>query len=167
MPTQTSEKTTEQLTRDAFADLARRDLSRAAEIWGPDSVDDFVAVGVYRGTEQIKGLFAEIFSAVPDFSIEVDRILVDGDVATVQWNARGTFTGTPFLDVEATGKPIAFRGVDVMEWRDGVIATNTIYYDGAEFARQIGLLPPRDSAADKGMVKAFNGFTRLRAKIGR
>jgi steroid delta-isomerase-like uncharacterized protein len=167
MPAQTSQKTTEQLTRDAFADLTNRDLSRAAEIWGPDSVDDFVAVGVYRGTEEIKGFFAGIFSAVPDFTIEVDRILVDGDVATVQWRARGTFTGTPFLDIEATGKPIDFRGVDVMEWRDGVIAENTIYYDGAEFARQIGLLPPRDSAADRGMLKAFNAFTKLRAKAGR
>ena len=165
MATEITAKTTEQLTRDTFADLANRDLSRAAEIWGPDSVDDFVAVGVYRGIDEIKGFFAGLFAAVPDFTIEVDRVLVDGDVATVQWHASGTFNGGPFLEIEPTGKRIAFRGVDVMEWRDGVIHENTIYYDGAEFARQIGLLPPRDSAADKGIVKAFNAVTKLRAKV--
>ena len=32
---------------------------------------------------------------------------------------------------------------------DGKVGENTIYYDGAEFARQIGMLPARDSLATR------------------
>ena len=158
-------KSPEQLAREAFDLLNRRDLSRAHEIWGPDTVDDFVAIGEYRGTEAIRGMFEELFAAFPDFSLEIERILTDGSFTTVQWRARGTFTGSPFMGIDATGRSVDFRGVDVIEWRDGRIGHNTIYYDGAEFARQIGLLPPRDSAGDRAVTAAFNGVTRLRGLI--
>jgi len=43
--------------------------------------------------------------------------------------------------------------------------TNTVYYDGADFARQIGMLPPRDSALDRGVLTLFNTGTRLRQRF--
>jgi len=48
---------------------------------------------------------------------------------------------------------------------DGTLDENTVYYDGAEFARQTGMLPPRDSALDEGMTEVFNAVTRLRGRI--
>jgi len=59
---------------------------------------------------------------------------------------------------------VAISGCDVMEITDGVLHRNTIYYDGASFARQIGLLPPEGSAADRTMLRAFNLKTRLRRR---
>jgi hypothetical protein len=47
------------------------------------------------------------------------------------------------------------------------VVTNTVYYDGAEYGRQIGMLPARDSAADRAMTAAFNGATRLKKRLGR
>ena len=58
------------------------------------------------------------------------------------------------------------RGVDVIRLdADGRIDTNTIYYDGAEFARQVGLLPRRDSLPDRWMMSMFNNATKLRRAI--
>jgi hypothetical protein len=99
--------------------------------------------------------------------MEVLNVFDDGDrQAVVQWRADGTFTGSPFLGIEATGRRIEIRGVDVMRFdADGKIDENTIYYDGAEFARQLGMLPPRDSAADRLTLSAFNAKTRLARRL--
>ena len=154
--------------RANFAALSRHDLSKADEWWGPDTVDHFLPVGSLRGTQEIRSYFSGLFAAIPDFRLEVERITSDGPVATVQWRATGTFDGAPFLGIEPTGRRIDLRGVDVMEWGDdGRLKENTIYYDGAEFARQVGLLPPRDSAADRALTAAFNGATKLRSRLRR
>ena len=152
--------------RQTFADIDRHDLSRADEYWGPETVDHFLPVGVYQGTEAIRGYFEELFAACPDFRIEVERIVAQDNVSVVQWRATGTFDGAPFLGIEPTGRRTEMRGVDVIEWADdGTIKHNTIYYDGAEFARQIGMLPPRDSMGDRALTVAFNGATKLRRSL--
>jgi hypothetical protein len=53
-----------------------------------------------------------------------------------------------------------------MEIRDGLIVDNTIYWDNAGFARQVGLLPPQGSRADRAMLRSFNAFTWVRT-LGR
>jgi steroid delta-isomerase-like uncharacterized protein len=85
--------------------------------------------------------FEEMFAAVPDARLEIRRVVAAGDVATVEWTMRGTFSGGSFQGIRATGKPIEIEGVDVVEVRDGLQYRNSIYYDGASFARQIGMLP--------------------------
>ena len=53
--------------RRIYDDLKRHDLSRAPEYWGPETVDHFLPVGVFQGTEAIRRYFEEMFAAVPDF----------------------------------------------------------------------------------------------------
>ena len=152
--------------RVAFEDLGKRDLSRAPEYWGPETVDHFLPVGVFQGTDAIRGYFEQMFAAVSDFEMEVENIVAEGATSVVQWRARGTFDGAAFMGIEPTGKRIDMRGCDVIEWNDdGTIKHNTIYYDGAEFARQIGMLPPKDSAADRAVLTMFNGSTKLRKRL--
>src|SRR5271166_677439 len=154
--------------RWAFALLDRHDLSRAAEIWAPDAVDVFVAVGIYRGRDAIVGFFEGFFAAFPDLRIELEQVLSEDRRVVVRWCARGTFTGASFLGVQPTGRAVELRGIDfVVLDEHGLVVENTIYYDGAGFARQIGMLPARDSVADRAMTAAFNGLTRLRRLLGR
>jgi steroid delta-isomerase-like uncharacterized protein len=149
---------------ESFDAINRRDLSHAPW-WGPDAVYNMGAAGVYRGRDEIVAYFQELLEAMPDFIIEPERTLVDGSVTVVQWNATGTFDGEPFQGIEPTGRRVTTRGVDVMEWEDGRIKTNTVYSDSAELARQIGLLPPADSLAERAMRGLFNTATRLRRRI--
>lgn len=149
-----------------FAMLRERDLSRPEQIWAADAVDHFLAVGSYRGRGAIAGYFRDLFSAFPDLVIETERICESGaDLAVVQWHATGTFTGTAFLGVRATGARLDLRGVDVIEFRDGLVLENTIYYDGATFARQIGVLPPEGSFADRAAIHVANLRTRARGLL--
>jgi steroid delta-isomerase-like uncharacterized protein len=171
MESSTDTRTPSQIARDDFRTLFdERDLSDPYRLWSDDSVDHFLAAGQsVRGAQALAQWFGELLAAVPDFRMEVLNAFDDGDrQATIQWHATGTFTGGPFLGIEANGRRIEIRGVDVMRLdSDGKIDENTIYYDGAEFARQVGMLPPRDSAMDRATLAAFNAKTRLEQRLGR
>jgi steroid delta-isomerase-like uncharacterized protein len=137
--------------------------------WSSRSVNHFVATGeTVRGGEELAAWFRRLFASVPDWSIEVENVLDDADrTAVVQWHATGTFDGEPFQGIVATGRRIDLRGVDVIRCdADGKVEENTVYYDGAEFARQVGLLPARGSSADRAMLSAFNTATRVRRSLG-
>lgn len=150
------------VARAAFDALNKRDLDTLSEFHTDETVDDFVAVEEVRGKGSIRRFFEELFAAFPDFEMTVDRIIADRCTAVVQWHATGTFSGGKYQGIEPTGKRVETRGVDVMEIADGQIVRDTIYYDGASFARQVGLLPSSGSVADKAMLSAFNAVTRLR-----
>jgi steroid delta-isomerase-like uncharacterized protein len=155
------------MARTIFEALSKRDLDTAMKFNTDDAVDDFVAIGEFRGRPAIRRFFDELLAAFPDFDIAVDRIVGDDSAAVVQWHAAGTFSGGKFQGIEPTGKHVEIRGVDVMEFAEGRYVHNTIYYDGASFARQIGMLPRAGSGAEKATLFGFNASTRLRQRRNR
>jgi steroid delta-isomerase-like uncharacterized protein len=155
----------EDVARGVFEAISGHNLDVLPELVPPDGVDDFVAVGEFHGPDAIRGFFAEMFAAFPDFSITVDRVVSGGSTAVVQWHASGTFTGGAFQGIHPTGRRVELRGVDVMDISDGKIQRNTIYFDGAAMARQIGMLPQKDSPADRALLAAFNARTRLATQV--
>ena len=167
MTTTTEAMATEQLARTLLDAVARRDLDAVRAGHAPDLVEDFVAVGVFEGVEAVLGFFAELYGAVPDFTLEVLSVTANGGTAAAQWRATGTFTGSPFQGVHATGRRIELRGCDVMQFEDGHLKHNTIYYDGLGFARQIGMLPQLGSRMDRAMTAMFNARTDLMARLQR
>src|SRR3954454_15779893 len=167
--TTTTAGTPSEIAREVFRALFdERDLSEPRRYWTDDSVDHFIAAGVtVRGPEALAQWFRNLFAAVPDWKLEIENTVDDGDrQVVVQWHATGTFSGAPFLGVEPNGRPIDVRGCDVIvvDENDKVVK-NTVYYDAAEYARQIGMLPARDSAGDRAMLAAFNGATKLRRRL--
>lgn len=69
------------------------------------------------------------------------------------------------MGLEPTGNHVEIRGLDLLELEDGELVSNTAYFDGAGFARQIGMLPADGSGADRAMKSAFNAMTKLRRAI--
>jgi steroid delta-isomerase-like uncharacterized protein len=148
--------------------VRRRDLDQIVALAHPDDyVDDFVAIGEFRGKEAVRGFFAELFAAMPDFELAVERVVADESTVSVKWRARATFTGAPFQGIQPTGRAVQLRGVDFFEIEDGLIRRNTVFYDGASFARQIGMLPPKGSPIDRAMIALFNLKTRLVRRLRR
>ena len=157
------------LMEQAFKAVSNKDLEALQACWHDDLVENFVVTGPLHGKAETRAYFEEVWAAIPDdWGFEIERILpVDDNVAVGMWRLTGTFNGGPFQGIEATGKPVDIRGIDVMEFEDGLLRHNTIYYDGLAFARQAGLLPPDGSAADRAMVGAFNALTKARRAIRR
>jgi ketosteroid isomerase-like protein len=161
-----TERSAEQVVRDYFGALGHHDVAAAAEYMSPDVVEEITGVGVLRGPGEVREFFGGLMKAVPDLDFVVDRVVADGDFAVVQWRINGTFDGGPlFNGVQATGGQVNFRGCDVIEVRDGLIVRNTAYQDGMEMARSLGMMPPQDSAAERAMIAAFNGMTKVRRAV--
>jgi steroid delta-isomerase-like uncharacterized protein len=155
----------EQVARSYFEAVGAGDVEAAVDHWHPDGIEDVVPVAVFRGKEGVREFLSGTVAAIPDQELTVQRVTAAGSVAVVEWRLRGTFSGAPFQGIDPTGAHIELRGVDCLEVEDGLIRRNTAYYDGADFARAIGMLPGKDSTAERAMVGAFNGVTRLRAMI--
>lgn len=165
-PETASTRTPEEVVRTAFDAIARRDLAALGPGYAEDVVEDIAPVGVLRGRSAVVAFFDELFTAVPDLEMQVGRVVTEGERVVVEWRMSGTFSGGPFQGIDPTGSHIEMRGMDLFEVRGGEIVTNTAFYDGAEFARQVGMLPGQDSGAEKAMKSAFNAVTKVRRAVG-
>jgi len=161
----TRRKAVEQRVRSYFDAMDRRDAAAMAEHWRDDGVEDLVPVGLLRGKAELREFTEATFRAVPDARTTVGRLVAGESSCAVEWRLEGTFDGAPFMDIEPTGTHVEIRGFDLFELEDGQIVSNTAYYDGASFARQIGMLPPDGSGAERAMKSAFNAVTKVRRAV--
>jgi steroid delta-isomerase-like uncharacterized protein len=164
-PADTKVKSPEQVARSYFDALSERDAQKMASHWDAEGVEDIIVFGIFRGPDEVRAFFDELFAAVPDAETTVERVVSDDRHAVVQWRLRGTFSGGRFQGLDPVGKTVTMRGCDVLEVEDGRIMRNTAYSDGLDFARQVGLLPAQGSGVEKALYGAFNGANKLRTAI--
>jgi steroid delta-isomerase-like uncharacterized protein len=161
----TRRQAVEEKARSYFDAMDRRDAAAMTAHWREDGVEDVVPVGLMRGREELRDFFASMFAAIPDARTTVTRLVAGEQSCAVEWRLEGTFDGAPYMGIEPTGKHVELRGLDLLELEDGELVSNTAYSDGAGFARQIGLLPPDGSSADRAMKSAFNALTKARRAL--
>jgi len=161
----TKAKQVEQTAQAYFEAVAGRDIEAMAGYWDPEVILDLVPVGIKRGPDEYRAFFEELFRAIPDSEFVVTRITANAAVAAVEWRLAGTFSGGPFQGIEPTGRRIEIRGCDCLEIKDGKIQRNTAFYDGMQFARGVGMLPPQDSGAERAIFQAFNAVTKVRRAV--
>jgi steroid delta-isomerase-like uncharacterized protein len=151
----------EKVARSFFEATGDHDPERMLGHWADDGVEDIVPVGVFRGKQEIEGFARGLLGSSSDLEVTVNRVVADDSRAVVEWRFRGTFDG-PFQGIEPTGKKIDLRGMDILEIENDKIKRLTAYYDSTAFARQIGMMPPQDSGAERAMKNAFNAMTKVR-----
>ena len=86
----TAAKSPAEVAQTAFDAVAAKVVDAIISLWSPDGVQDWVAIGIRRGHDEIRQMFEEIFAATPDFGIVVERIVGDDESACVQWRSSGT-----------------------------------------------------------------------------
>lgn len=151
--------------RSYFEAMDRRDADAMLEHWADEGIEDVVPVGVLRGREELRGFFNSLFRAIPDARTIVTRIIPAEQCCAVEWRMEGTFSGEPYMGIEANGRHVEMRGCDLLDFEDGKITSLTAHSDGIGFARQIGLMPPDGSGTDRAMKSAFNATTKLRRAL--
>jgi steroid delta-isomerase-like uncharacterized protein len=149
-----------ELIRWAFEDcLNSHDTTPLLPFWTDETVERFPDE-TCRGAEAIAGYFARVWKGVADFRMEIRALVEQGDHVFVHWHLTGTHTG-PFNGIEATGRAIALDGMDHFVLRDGRVLSNDVVFDQMAIGRQLGLLPPDGSPADRALKSAFNVKTRV------
>ena len=161
----TRRKAVEEQVRSYYEAMANRDVGAMLAHWSDEGVEDVVPIGVIRGREELRGFLSELFAAMPDASTTITRLIAGEQDCAVEWRLEGTFDGAGFMGIEPTGSRVELREVSVVELKDDQIVGITSYFDGASFARQIRMLPPDGSGADRAMKGAFNTVTKLRRAV--
>jgi hydroxyacylglutathione hydrolase len=150
------------VARVYFDAVASRDPDAMAACWAEGGIDHLAPLNRdLRAPEDVRSFFSQTFTAMPDMHFEVLDLVAARNQAAVRWRATGTFCGGPFEGIEPTGSRIELEGVDLLTIEAGKIQRNDAYYDSAQFARAVGLLPPANSKMEERMAGAFNARTRL------
>ena len=154
-----------ELVRWTFDNINRRDSSVLRQVWTAETVVRFPD-RTCRGAVEIAAYFDEAFAAMPDWHMEAVSIAAQDDDVFARWHLTGTHSG-PLLGIEPTGKALAVDGMDHFVVRQGKIVSNFVIFDQMQYARQIGMMPPDGSSADKAVKRAFNLRTKLAQRLAR
>ncbi len=79
-------------------------------------------------------------NAFTDGKIEIRKISTTGDVAVVEFTARGTHDGD-LMGIAPTGRRMELPACTVLEFRDGKIHTEREYMDMLHLMQQLGVAP--------------------------
>jgi steroid delta-isomerase-like uncharacterized protein len=160
MATTAAKRSARQIAAAYFEAIARRDLDAMVGCWAPDGVGEIHGLVSLRLPDGYRSWFENLFSAFPDFSLEVIDSVAYGQKAAVRWRATGTFAGpATFEGFAPTGATVTTEGLDLLTIRDGLIAENRAYTNAAELARQLGALPAAGSLGERMMLGAVNART--------
>ena len=139
--------TTEQnkaLTRRWSEELwGQGNLAVAAEIIAPDYVrhdpgDPFPAYG----SDDVKRIVTMLRSMLPDFKIEVEAMVAEGDMVVSRYTATATDT-KGYMGMPPTGKAIRTPAIQIFRFADGKIIESWAARDDLGTLRQLGQLPAR------------------------
>ncbi len=161
----TSSLSNTELVRQAFDALNRQDLDFIAQFWTPTTVERFPD-RTCQGSDEIRRYFEDTQLAIPDWHIEIQTVACEGEHVFVHWHLTGTHQGT-LLGVAATGKALSIDGIDHFVIRDGKVVSNFVVFDQMQFARQIGMLPPDGSTADRALKAVFGVRTKVARALTR
>jgi steroid delta-isomerase-like uncharacterized protein len=119
------------------------DVDAIVEMHTEDSVFENHTTGdVNVGREAIGEAIRGVFTVFPDLEFETRRQYLRDNLVVQEWTARGTHLGKMTragLEVEPTGRPVEYRGMDVIPVDDGLVARKDVYSDGITLLRQLGL----------------------------
>jgi steroid delta-isomerase-like uncharacterized protein len=132
-----------------------------------------------HGRAEFRAFTQDLFRGIPDVRFDpigAPYVPLEGDGLAVRWQMTGTFTGDLALwgkrygpnppAYAPTGRSVAIEGVDLYEFRDGLLSKWTIVYDLFGLSRQLGLVPPADSRMTPVMVRIQRLMVRLRRRGG-
>lgn len=74
----------------------------------------------FRGTDQVRRNWAQIFSAIPDISTRVVRTAVNAETVWTEWEMAGT---------RRDGARHLMRGVFIFEIADGLVQSGRMYLE--------------------------------------
>ena len=116
------------------------DLDGAMALVADDFVDHEEFPGIAADRSGVRQFFAMMRSAFPDFHIDVEEMLVEGDKIAVRMQMSGTHEGT-FLGMPASGRHFSAAGVDVVRVVDGKAAEHWGVTDSMALMQQLGAIP--------------------------
>ena len=120
----------------------RHDAEGVAACYAADAVSAEVALTEpLRGRPAIRNSARLYMDALPDIRLETRRVIAAGDCVCQEWAVSGTHRGD-LLGLAPTGRTFEVPLCRVMTLgADGLIRSDTTYWDALGLYRQLGALP--------------------------
>ncbi|MBM3925067.1 MAG: ester cyclase [SAR202 cluster bacterium] len=90
--------------------------------------------------EGLKMFYNSLWSAFPDFKVNADDLISEGDKVTARFTANGTHKGE-FMGVPATGKKVNFPVITTFRIQKGKCVERWTVADVMGMMRQMGAIP--------------------------
>jgi steroid delta-isomerase-like uncharacterized protein len=116
------------------------DLAGIMATFGDEAQYGDTAWGAHHvGRDAVEQYYRDMLTALPDLRIDVlDRVVTE-DAVVLQVSISGTHLGT-WRGLPATGRPVRFPLCGIYRFTaNGMLASETIYYDRAGVLHQVGL----------------------------
>jgi len=114
----------------------------------------------FRGPEGFLEFYRGISGGFPDYDINLDEVVAEGNKVVLRFTFRGTNTGD-YFGIPATFKPVTIRFVEIFTVRDGQIASIWHVANVLDVMQQLGFLPK------SGLPKPVMLMCKLRSKVRR
>jgi steroid delta-isomerase-like uncharacterized protein len=128
------------------------ELSRADEFLAVDIVEH-EDLGGGSGLDAMTRFFKALRTAFPDYHIDVEELIAEGDRVVARIVAHGTHQGE-FLGVPPTGRRVRVPGIDIMRFEHGKAVEHWGVTDALGLLRQIGGLGESTIEAMDGLTSA-------------
>jgi predicted ester cyclase len=133
-----SEAANIEATKKYYETFNRRDMAALLAMTHQDAVEHIEPeakdnVGLAAIEKSTKGLW----TGFPDVKLTPESMWAAGDYTVT----RVRFTGTNTGGKKATGKKVDVPAIEVMHWQGGKLKYDWVFFNGLEFAMQMGLVP--------------------------
>jgi steroid delta-isomerase-like uncharacterized protein len=116
-------------------------VSTIDEFLAPNFVErEVLPPGTPSGREGVKQLTRMFRTAFPDFNVNIDDLVAEGDkiVARTTWS--GTQKGE-FMGIPPSGKRVSFDVIDIIRISDGKGVEHWGVMDSSAMMQQLGVIP--------------------------
>ncbi len=117
----------------------RGDLASLERLTTPDFAY-YLGSQAPRGCQAMSEFIAATRVAFPDWSVQVEQVIVEGTAVAVRWRGCVTHSG-PFRGLPPTGRTIAVTGINMYAIRAGKICGEWEQADSLGMLQQLGALP--------------------------
>jgi steroid delta-isomerase-like uncharacterized protein len=116
------------------------DLAAFNDITGPEYTYHF---GSHPPRDKIamQQLLQELHIAFPDWRVQIQDIIAEGNTVAVRWSGMVTHGGV-FYGIPPTGKQIIVCGINIYLIEDGKISREWEQMNSLAMLHQMGVLPP-------------------------
>jgi steroid delta-isomerase-like uncharacterized protein len=106
-----------------------------------------------KGLMEMRAMFD---TAMPDFKMEIDHMIAEGDMVLLAWTGSGTHTGD-FFGVPATHRQARWTAMSLTRMEDGKMKEGWQTMDNMGLMQQLGVLPKGPPPAPMKLFLTFKG----------
>ena len=138
------------IARRGYEAINQNNLDALDEVAAPHLTDHDPAPGQAPGLDGVKQWFSSMHTAFPDFQMNVEDMIAEGDKVVARVRMSGTHQGV-FMGIDATGNRVTITGIDILRVNaDGKIVEHWGNFDDLGMMQQLGVVPSPEEQQQSG-----------------